>query len=798
MGDGEEEIAEFLDRKPELADSLRELLEIDEKHDNWTFSDVSLDSGTFGELVSRGIADKRGDGFQLRDPAAVRAALGDDPAPRRVSRPALSRPPFSVRNAVDLRSIGALLGALVFLLLMRIHQFPALFREEHWLSPGNDPYFYRYWNDVLLAESTDWSSTTVVAGLPSGAATRRPFTHAANWWIASVLGGDQWAADVTAIWLPVIATLLLGVVLFFTARILTDDVRVGVATVFFLALVPIHAVYSGLGFLEHRLHQYFWLGVTLLALTWLAVDLQRRLERMDTTPAISGHLSSVRTWFAALVLAPALAFSIHAWGGSILMCIPLAAYIAGRAVLDARRNVPPALANIPLVAGIGIATLLSAFLHFRWGWHEAFTVYVPLLVLGGALGVLVLGEIVRYSDWPTPWFLIAQGIIGGLGIVIFRARYPDLWDRLLVRSEDLIAREGATETISLFDNLFTPFLQIGLDLVLAFAVLGWAWLIVTRRYEPAWLLVSTYATVWLVFAYFQGRFAAQASVILSIFGGLGLVYLLSWVDLARTPKPFRQSEDSAPQPDRSDTEPAIMIPQEPAALGYIALILLLFTGLSLIFVPSLAADTTYDEDQYDALLAIEGHYEETGALGHEEFVLSEWGENRMYNYFLHGEARSYGYARSNYVPVITGEDLDGSYASIEGQVGYLVISQVSASTPPEVVYSRLHGDIGPESATLPDAGHYRALYLGDRASAYAVVPGANITVSGADDQLETSTAVTVDGTSHTYTRTLTDTGEETVATTVAYPGEYDVAGQRLSVTEEDVVNGSTIEVQLDE
>ncbi len=81
--------------------------------------------------------------------------------------------------------------------------------------------------------------------------------------------------------------------------------------------------------------------------------------------------------------------------------------------------------------------------------------------------------------------------------------------------------------------------QIGIGFYLAIGVLLWACWVTVQRYEPGWLLLSVYGVYWLVMAAFQVRFAAQLTIILSILGGLGLVYLLSWVELARAPQPFR-------------------------------------------------------------------------------------------------------------------------------------------------------------------------------------------------------------------------------------------------------------------
>ncbi|SFC59901.1 hypothetical protein SAMN05444422_111119 [Halobiforma haloterrestris] len=98
---------------------------------------------------------------------------------------------------------------------------------------------------------------------PHGISGRRPATHATNWFFTELLGGGQGAADTVAAWLPVVASVALGLLIYKLAVLLTRDVRVGVASVLVFAVTPVNAVYTSLGFLDHNLHQYFWLGVTL-------------------------------------------------------------------------------------------------------------------------------------------------------------------------------------------------------------------------------------------------------------------------------------------------------------------------------------------------------------------------------------------------------------------------------------------------------------------------------------------------------------------------------------------------------
>lgn len=792
MSEVRTQTATLIAERPDLAEALEEIIAVDQSTEVWEFDDVAIDPGRFGEIVSRDIVVKAGDGYRLNDPDAVRAVLAGEP-----TNPDEATLDFALptdwRPSVDPRTTVALAAVLALLAAMRTLQLPTLYRDEHRLSPANDPYFYRTMVDRLLAQSSDPFSLELVTNMPARAVSRRPFSHAMNWWVAALLGGDQTAATLVALWLPVVASIGLGIVIYFTAKTASGDVRVGIAAVFFLALVPVHAVYTQLGFLEHRLHQYFWLGVTLLAVTWLASDVKRLSHMHKPASAVRQHLRKPRTWIAALAIGPALAFSMHAWGGSIMMMVPLALYAGGRALIDVREGITTTLANLPLLIGTAFGVAIAAFLHFRWEWHDSLLAYWPPLILVGMVLVFVIADLFRRIGVSSLVLGISEVIVGIAGIAIFTTQFPDEWDYLQDRADTLFTRDTATETMSLFTDAWTPITQIGLDFVLALFVLAFVVWMVWRQYEPAWLLLCTYALVWLVFASFQIRFAAQMSIIMAVFGGLGFVYLLGWIGLARRPELFAETKD-VPRPD-TESDPRIssmQLPSEPAAIGWIALILLLFTGMSLMFIPLLGADTMYDDDQYDSLLAIESHNESVAEYDHEYFVLSNWGDNRMYNYLLHGDGDSYGYASSNYQPFIESDHPDDHYDEIASQVGYVVIDDLETTDLPNNTYTTLHGDIN--DTTLPDSGHFQALHLGDTASAYATVPGATITVNGTNESITTTTAITLDDTDYTYERTLTESSNTTTATTVAYPGDYDLFDQTVSITQEDVINGSTIEL----
>ncbi|QLK26805.1 MFS transporter [Natrinema zhouii] len=827
-GDIADATASFLEDRDDGNQALEIVLAADANHETWTFDDVDLDSGTFGELVSRGIVTKVDGAYRVADPAVVESVMaGEELEPETgTASSGFDLDLERLRDAVDLRALTALLGALLVVAAARMTAFRSVFQQGYVVSPGNDPYYFRYWMEELMATASGPADYEVLVDAPTGVSGVRPLAHATNWFIAELLGGGQGAADTVAAWLPVVASVALGLVIYKLAVLLTRDIRVGVASVLVFAVTPINAVYTGLGFIDHQLHQYFWLGITLLTLTWLAVDLQRRLEGgVASRVGVRAHLRAPQTWIVAVAFGGSVAAGIHAWGGSPLLLVPLAAYVGLRVAMDARADVSPALANLPLLAGLVLGSGLSLALHHRWGWHAEFVATTPALVLGGTVAAVALGELWQRSDVHLGGLLALEGLVAAGGLFAFTRLQPEAWAEAMTRVDDLFFREGATETASLFATeyyvIFGPLYQLGMGFYVALAVLGWVAWIVARRYEPGWLLVGTYAGYLLVLAGIQVRFAGQLAIPLAVLTGLGIVQLLAVVDLARTPIPFRESDvstggargggpaaaDGGERTDESQSsskrgsdssrslEPSISIP-DGRRIGYLLGIGLLVFGLSLIYVPGLTADVTHGEAKIEAVSAIGDHADAANQTYPENFVLSEWGDNRMYNHFVNGESQSYGYAQSNYGEFRSGTDPDGRYDQFSGRVGYVVVTAVDGDAPAESAQVRLLEEYGAGGNGTDGLAHYQALFVDDEAAAFAVVPGATLEIPGeSGENVTVETEVSVSGESFTYEReeVIEDNGQATV--TVPYAGEYTVGNRTVRVSEDDVLNGSSISLE---
>ena len=777
----------FLRDHPDARSALETLLGGDAET-SWAFEDIDLDSGRFGELVSREIVSEADDGgYRLRHPEAVAAAVAGEPLGADSSPiPNTDTMRSSLRAYISPRELGGLIAALTLVAGARLIAYGDVLRDGYVVSPGNDPYFYRYWQARLLDRSDGVTDFGVIANL--GGAESRPLTHVLNWWLAELLGGTPDAATTVAAWLPIAGAVGTGVVLYLLAKALTDDSRIGLLAVGFYAVAPVHVVYTNVGFLEHRLHQYFWLGVLALSLTWLAVDVQRRRERTSERPAALAHLRAPRSWLVAGVLALAVAASAHIWTGSPLTFIPVAVYIAFRVIVDVKTGVSPLAANAPAIGGLAIGGLLAMVAHLGLGWHELLAALTPGLLAIGAVAVAGLAELWHRLERPPHQLLVAEGVAVGVGLAGFLFIEPIETDRITGRLDNLLFREGATETGSLFaaEHAFVlgPLWQIGISYYFGLIALAVVTGLVVRRYEPGWLLAVCFGWYYMLLAAFQTRFAAQLVVFISLFAGVGGLYLLAKVDLVRPVGLFRDGDDA--ERDRFE------IPGGRHA-GYLAGTLSVLLIFNMIFVPSLVGQTTYSDEQFETALAIDSHADELDRGYPETAVETEWGEIRMYNYFVNGESSSYN---SRYEQLLAAEHPDARADGLREGGNYVVINEIEESPPGsyEILFEGLGVGYGDVETT---AGRYQPVYIGESHRAFTAVDGAVLNVTGATDgtTVTATTNVEINDEVVPYER-HGEVDDGTVDLRVAHPGEYTVGGETVTVDETTVHDGGQINVRV--
>ena len=807
---------EFLADHPEAEDALAALVERDAQGEPWTFADIGLDSGQFGELVARDLAREVDDGYRLENSAAIRAAIEAGPADADDASGAASKatdatvstdtPADSTRLAVsdiDPVSFLGLFGTLLAVAGARLVAAPAVFQQGFVVSPANDTYFFRYWQERLAARADGILDLGLFADM-GGAASTRPLAHATNWWVTVLLGGVD-AASAVAAWLPVVASVALGYLVYRLARLLTNDVRVALAAVVFYGIAPANVVYTSVGFLDHQAHQYLWLGLLVVTLTALGTDAARRTAQ-DTQTAARAHARDATMWAIALGLAVAVAASAHAYGGSPLTFVPVAAVVGLRVALDVRHGISPTYANAPLLGGLGLGAALALAAHLGLGWHESIAAVTPVLVAGGALVVVGLGELWRRVSLPSLGLVAAEAVVAVGGLIAYALVRPDDIDRLQTRADALFFREGISETASLFSPdfavIFGPLLQLGLGFYFAIAVLAVATWAVARRYEPGWLVVVCFAWYYTLLATIQVRFAGQLAILIAPFAGIGLVYLLSAIDIARPVAVVGRPADAdsqLPRALRKDTTAAagtitsLGLPDSTRVRGYLVATILVVLLFNFLLVPSLVGQTTHDQAQFDAALTVDSHADDVDREYPQNFVLSRWGDNRMYNYFVSGESEGYGYARSNHDQFLASATPDDWYDQFQGRVGYVVLTE-REGVPENTTYAALHEGLGLGANDTAATGHYQLLASDDGVRTFAVVPGATIQVSGSNgEQVTATTTVAVgtdgDGATYEYARSA-PVANGTATIRVAHPGEYQVGNRTVMVSDEDIFAGN--------
>jgi dolichyl-diphosphooligosaccharide--protein glycosyltransferase len=400
-------------------------------------------------------------------------------------------------------------------------------------------------------------------------------------------------------------------------------------------------------------------------------------------------------------------------------------------------------------------------------------VYAPLLVAVGVAFVAV-AAVVLARFGVHPGVHLALSALSVLPIWVGLNRFlPDVADRLAERTAgSLLGREGIAETRSLFAAdygvIFGPIDHFGWFLFVALPVLAWVGARCVRDHEPRWLVVVGYASTLVTFGLVQIRFVGEATGVVAVLSGLGIVYLLSVIDLAARPTPFGKRADRV----RLDLRPEGISGRD---VGYAAATVLLVASLSLFMVPAVMDNVAATDAEVEAIEWIDADADEREG---PDYVLNEWGRNRMFNYAVNGESNSYGYAQRNYEPLIRDPNPDAHADRFQGRVGYVAISEIEdADAPPDSGYAQLFEAHGSATPAANGSGRFRLAYVTDDDGINVFRPVSGATVAGQAAPNATVTVemnVTVPGASFAYERRTTADTNGSYAVVVAHPGEYTV------------------------
>lgn len=771
MTDPGESTRELLADKPDLETSVRELVVIDEQGP-WTFDDAPLDSGAFGEIISRGIVEQTDGGYRLSDRQAVKAALDGEVSDNDDRDPSFE---WSLPS-LDRRFVGAITGGLVFVLFVRVLTLPSIYRDGAVVLSGNDPYYYRFILEAVL-EGTNGFDPAVVTVLQDVTRTGDSLFVTTLWFFASILGGTAGAAGHVLAWYPVVVALLNAGIVYWVATTITADRRVGIAAILLLAVLPSHAFRTSLGFGDHTAFGLFWLSVTLLGL----VVLSRREARVDD-PWV---------WTGSAVLGIGIAGQTLGWLAGALLIVPVGLYVVLATAVSVNDDRSPYVSLAPVLTGVGFGAVLTQLFHRTLGWQSETIASIPVVLLAGTVGIVVITTLVRQFR-ADAWTVIATELVVALALwVTVWSLLPDFQSTFDRFTAWFLMGGTIAETASLTGGAQGWLLLFGFLLVMAIPFLVWG----TRRGwrgDRQWLVVSVYTWYLLVLSLVQVRFAGHLGLLVAVVAGFGFVYLASWIDAARPPA-FLDDEVLSIR--------SLSLPERKQAAVLVGLFLLV-TSLSLIQAPVKMNQIVVDGETYDTARWVDEYAASTSDNG-SDYVFSSWGQNRVYNYYLSGGSRSYGYAQSNY------ESFLGSTESVEwylrlrgrGDAVFVVTADVDQAVDPRQMHARLHDALGSRQEGADGLAHYRPIYVASDGSpkVFSVVPGAAIVGhANANTTVTLSTSFDISGANRTYERRTTADASGRYKVVVPNPGTYTVVADSqtwtVDVPESAVLNGTGIYV----
>lgn len=766
------EIRSLLDERPELEAVLDTALSASEP---WTFDDFDIESGTFGEFVSQEFVEAAPhDGYRLVDEQAARAALHQEFDARSSSHDESRRPTGGVPQVryPEVGSTGIALIALAFSLLLgfRLTSLGAVYRDGAVILSSNDPYFYRFLVEQLIADPA-----ASLTSLPTIVQKGEPLFVATIWLVTEVLGDTPTMAGHVLAWYPVVSALVTGLIVYVVATTLTDDHRVAIASVLILAVLPGHAVRTSLGFADHHAFDYPWLALTLLGLIMITHAPRQRLRKH-----VRDNLSSI------LFVAVGVAGSVLAWEAGPLLIIPVglvAVFVSLRAV---SHDTSPLVVGAPLVIGSALAACLTWGAHTLLIWHTPLVASAPALLTVGSLAAVLAGEGWYRRGFSLRSLAITEGLGAIAGVALLRVLTPDYWARATTAVTDrLLARRAIREVSSLFTNPDQWFLLFGL--ILLFALPYMAYGTYRARSDGQWLSAAVYGWYFLGLSAIQARFVGEFSAILAVFAGFGFVHLASWVDLIRPPAVLTGSTITTIR--RPDSRQALTL----------AFVFLFVTSLSIALTPIVIGQTTVPDGQYETATEIDAYSDGYDLSYPDDYVLSNWGDSRMYNYVVNGESRSYGFARSNYAQFARAIDGPQWYQRLQGRVGFVVTTERVVGENPRALGTHLHTAYGAHTQAAPGVAHYRLISVADEGEykAFALVPGAALNGTATpNEQVTVQREISVDGVTFQYTRQTTANGNGQYTVRVPYPGTYQVNNRTATVSESAVTNGSTVPVTV--
>jgi dolichyl-diphosphooligosaccharide--protein glycosyltransferase len=660
-------------------------------------------------------------------------------------------------------SFVALLLVLLVVVATRSLDAGSVFRGDDVVLPGNDPYYYRF--AVERLHERGGPPGDHLATLPGWVDDGEPLFVVTLWAVSGLFGGTREAVGVAVALYPVAAAVAAVALLYAIGRRLTGDRWHGLAAALAFALVPAFVRRTRLGFADHHAFDFVWLLVTALSLVVLVTG--RGRPRRARAPA-------------ALGVGVGVAGQLLSWDAGALLVVPVAPYVVLQTAVDVRDGYSPTDWGLPLAGGLTVGALLVGGVRLSVGWQDPLVTVVAGALAAGTLVVVVLGEAVRRRTDSVTALVAAEAVGVGATLLAGSTVFRRPVERNAVR---LFGSKPVSEALPLFygSAFWGSVVNFGVVLFLAAPFLAAETWRSLRESRPGWLAASTYAWCLLGLALVQARFAGESAPFLALFAGVGVVRLVSGATerlptsgSAGTPSTASEAPSGAAgvEPTRRDVLTA-------ASFGGVV------AGTNLVDLPYAVADAT--DEKHDAATWMRRHAEERGWGYPRNYVLSQWGDSRLYNYFVNGRSRSYGFAARHFDGGIASNPPETWYDRFEGRVGFVVVRRDDWGPLYERLFRR-NGD---------GLSHFWLGYVSDDASlkVFALVPGA--VVAGRLDGGEPATvrtSVTRNDWTTTYTQRVVPDDDGTFQTTVPYAGTYEVGDAAVTVTRADVRNGRTVEL----
>jgi len=806
---------EFLEDHPDGEEQIKSLLEVDAAQETWVFDDVPLDSGVFGEVVSRGIVENVDGEYRIADRAAVYEAVhgerpeqmtdtAERPAQDDVSGDTGDGGGDDVIAAVSatVRSMSSVQRGLLALALLLIgvvrsaFHYGDVFRGGVVVLVGNDPYRRRYWVEYLVGSDLQPWNPLDLGSLPSVVTNTDVLFYWLAWTAAALGGNTTGAVSFVLVWYPVLTAMATGLAVYALAMRLTGDYRIGVASVCLLAVIPIHASYTALGFGDHHALDY-------LLLTLIAGSLVLIVDSDPTVRVGSRKFAAERV--GAISLGVTLGAMNIAWEGAPLWFGGVGLYILVQTAYDYHHANPIDRYVRPIFGGLALAAALTAGVWLAFGWLQLFRVITPLLLLAGAGVVVATAAGGRRAEVPSRIAFPSLLLTGIATTAVAWIAVPPFSERVLEFQLYLerTAVETITETLPLFslemNVIGGPIGYLGGVFVLGVPALGWMTWRALQEDRSEWLVVTTLGWYLFGWAALQVRFAGEFAPFLALFAGIGFVSVLSWIDLLDSPRLGRDpaaptATEGTPAADGSGGR-SVGDGLTGAKAAYVVGFFLFVSVLSFVFIPGFVNDVSVSDSTYETARWFEDYSDERGYEYPENYVFSPWGPNRQYNYFVSGNADEYDFARENYEEFVRSTDPDEWYDRLRAEGRFLVTHDIAIQTNRTITQRMLHERFGSASGTNDGASHYRALFATAEQErvAFELVPGARLTGTGPPGETATvEVTVDIDSDSFTYERRVRTNAYGDYGVTVPYEGEYTIHGEEWTVEESGIRAGETV------